>query len=111
MAGDNTVEGKKFKTYKYRGREKEYRTEYDRKRRYGNFDFRSLEKLQNGKCAICGNYPAGSREKERVLHVDHNHITGRVRGLLCNRCNLGLAHFGDDALRLRRAANYLDSHD
>jgi hypothetical protein len=40
---------------------------------------------QEGGCAICGNPP-----KTRRLHVDHNHRTGKVRGLLCFRCNRGL---------------------
>jgi len=47
--------------------------------------YTALWEKQGGGCAICGNPP-----KTRRLHVDHNHRTGKVRGLLCFRCNRGL---------------------
>lgn len=56
-----------------------------------------------GKCAVCGRIP---RERER-LHVDHNHTTGKVRGLLCNQCNAGIGLLGDAPEGLRRAIEYL----
>lgn len=58
---------------------------------------------QGGRCAICGRYPS----KNRALAEDHDHEDGFIRGLLCLKCNVGLGYFGDDALRLRRAAEYL----
>lgn len=54
---------------------------------------------QNGKCAIC------SRETE--LYVDHCHITGIVRGLLCSKCNFGLGQFQDKIELLKKAIKYL----
>jgi hypothetical protein len=50
-------------------------------------------------CVICG-----SDEK---LVVDHDHISGEIRGMLCNHCNRGLGHFRDDPMLLEFAAQYL----
>ncbi len=57
---------------------------------------------QGGGCAICVNPPTSKR-----LHVDHDHNTGRVRGLLCFRCNYGLSWFSESRLMLLAAARYL----
>ena len=55
---------------------------------------------QGGLCAIC------DRELG-VPYVDHCHISGAVRGALCNECNTGLGMFEDDAERMERAIRYL----
>lgn len=55
---------------------------------------------QSGRCAICA-------EPTTMPHVDHDHATGRIRGLLCQGCNLGIGHLQDDPARLRAAADYL----
>lgn len=57
---------------------------------------------QGGVCAICGNPP-----KKRRLCVDHDHKTGKVRGLLCFRCNYGLSWFRDKPELFDTAAGYL----
>jgi hypothetical protein len=54
---------------------------------------------QRGLCGVC---QVGLPE-----HVDHDHVTGRIRGILCFTCNIGMGNFGDDPDRLLRAANYL----
>lgn len=59
---------------------------------------------QNGLCKICKN-PKGSNEKN--LSIDHCHTTGKVRGLLCNKCNAGLGFFKDDISILTEAIKYL----
>jgi hypothetical protein len=62
---------------------------------------------QNGCCAIC----LAPQNPERRHAVDHCHETGAIRGLLCDKCNRGIAAFGDSyeslALRLARALDYL----
>jgi hypothetical protein len=54
---------------------------------------------QGGKCAIC--------RKTVQLSIDHDHNTGKVRGLLCKRCNSGLGFFADEPERLQTAIDYL----
>lgn len=60
---------------------------------------------QDGRCRICGSDKADSRG--RSLHVDHDHATGRVRGLLCNQCNHAIGLLQDSPERFERAADYL----
>lgn len=60
---------------------------------------------QNNVCAICKRGPNGRRDK---LHIDHNHVTGKVRGLLCHSCNVSIGHFNDDIDMLQSAINYLE---
>jgi hypothetical protein len=59
----------------------------------------ALREAQGGVCAICRSASA--------VHVDHDHETGKVRGMLCFSCNAALGHFKDDPAVLRRAARYL----
>lgn len=67
-------------------------------------DFDRMLEAQGGKCAICGTSDPGRWD---FLYVDHDHATGRVRGLLCSRCNRGIGLFGDSPGLLERAAHYL----
>jgi hypothetical protein len=43
-------------------------------------------------------------------HIDHDHVTGQVRGLLCNNCNRGIGYFGDDPQVMTAAARYVATH-
>ena len=61
---------------------------------------------QGGGCAICGTPPPEGQS----LHVDHDHDSGRIRGLLCFNCNAGLGKFGEDPELLSRAAGYVGVH-
>jgi hypothetical protein len=76
------------------------------KRNYGlsPVDFTSLLKKQGGKCAICSSTNPGGKGN---FHVDHDHETGQVRGLLCADCNMGLGKFKDSVGVLKAAASYL----
>jgi hypothetical protein len=59
---------------------------------------------QHERCAICRAEDWGGKGPQ----VDHDHATGKVRGVLCNNCNQGLGRFKDDPARLRAAADYLE---
>lgn len=69
-------------------------------------DYLSMFAQQEGKCAICRRVETGRFAK---LCVDHCHSSGRVRGLLCNRCNQALGLLGDSPETLRKATAYLDA--
>lgn len=75
------------------------------KRKYGITPepYDALLAEQEGGCAICGRPP----RSDIALHVDHEHGTGRIRGLLCFRCNNALGDFDDDHDRLAKAVHYL----
>jgi hypothetical protein len=81
------------------------RSTYRSETRRGNYrhsiDDETLKSIitEVKECVICGNI-----EK---LVVDHDHKTGKVRGMLCNHCNRGLGHFRDDPTLLEFAAQYL----
>jgi len=65
-----------------------------------------LLESQNGRCAICKtDQPNG---KDKVFHVDHDHATNRVRGLLCNFCNSGLGYFKEKKETFLNAIKYLE---
>lgn len=69
-------------------------------------DFDFMLTVQDGRCAICkGDKP--SLRGSRAWSIDHCHTTGRVRGLLCNECNVALGLFRDNVDSLLAAADYL----
>jgi hypothetical protein len=71
----------------------------------GADEYARLLTSQGGVCGIC-RQPALVNSR---LHIDHDHQTGRVRGLLCHNCNRGLGIMGDTLDRMRAAVTYLES--
>lgn len=69
-------------------------------------EYKELLSSQGGKCAICQSAPLSKN-----LCVDHNHDTGKVRGLLCDMCNKGLGHFKDNLELLSKAVKYITKYD
>ena len=69
--------------------------------------FDVLLESQEGRCAICRTplVAEGCR-----THVDHEHVTGKVRGILCGCCNRGIGQLGDSIERVQSAADYLKRH-
>lgn len=86
------------------------RLDYARRRLYGMApgDAERMHAEQSGGCAICHRpIPLGDGHASRSACVDHDHLTGCVRGLLCRKCNSGLGMFRDDPELLNAAAEYL----
>lgn len=69
-------------------------------------DYQLLSEEQSGTCAICKKECVSGRR----LAVDHCHTTGKVRGLLCCKCNRGLGNLDDDLDKLRAAVLYLEKY-
>jgi hypothetical protein len=91
-----------------------YRSEICRGKFRGQLTDDEVRKLkQQEKCDVCGgNELAGSRNNVHVgkiyaLVMDHNHSTGKFRGMLCHHCNRGLGNFKDDIQNLENAILYL----
>jgi hypothetical protein len=76
--------------------------EYHLRRRYGitGAQYDAMVEAQGGVCALCRERPPE--------HVDHDHVTGAVRGVLCSCCNQGLGNFRDRVASLRAAVDYLE---
>lgn len=71
---------------------------------------------QGGECAICGkagrhilDFTSNNRRAE-ILHTDHCHGSGKIRGLLCDSCNKGLGFFNDSKVALENAIDYLAAY-
>lgn len=79
---------------------------YDLTRKYGiaSEEYEEMYSAQNGQCAICGTH---ADESIRGLFVDHDHSSGKVRGLLCIRCNGLLGYCDDTETVLIKAIEYL----
>ena len=102
----NLTEEAKIKHREYYQKRKESQKNAKLLRQYGI----SLEKYretldsQNGKCIICGK---SETENGKMLAVDHDHKTGKVRGLLCNNCNVAVGFMQDDPSLALKINQYL----
>lgn len=82
-----------------------------RLRKYGLTyeQFEQMLKDHFYQCAICGFEYDGN--KAMFPFIDHNHKTGKVRGLLCSKCNFAIGQLNDDTRLLKRAIKYLEKND
>ncbi len=105
-AGPDLKESHRRASREWHRRNPEYVRNAHLNRQYGisSVEFQELLAKQNGVCAICGGTQA---DPARPLAVDHDHDTGRVRGLLCDPCNQGLGGLQDSPELLKRAIEYL----
>lgn len=100
-ACDSKLAGKRYR------RNKRQKQDYDLKRNYGISmdDYDKMSTAQGHRCAICGTKEMG-KNKSR-FSVDHDHITGRIRALLCSQCNHAIGLMNDDPELLEKAAEYV----
>lgn len=88
--------------------------DYDLKKLYGISldDYEQLFNEQEGSCKICSRHISElNHGHKKNLCVDHNHDTGKIRGLLCDKCNRGLGLFCDDETMLLKAVDYLKNNN
>lgn len=101
------IKGRKFREGKLSNEStKGYYRAARLKERYGMTleQYDSILSSQGGKCAICSYIP---NENGEVLAIDHDHSTGKIRGLLCRSCNSGLGYFKDNTEVMRKAIIYI----
>jgi len=102
------------KIMEYTWRTKEHSDNYRLSKKFGISleEYNTMLKKQHGVCAICTKEEVIKTKKGnfRKLAVDHDHITGKVRGLLCSNCNTSLGGFQDDIKTLEKALKYLKKH-
>ena len=111
----NRKHKKERKDYLNKNKEnfKLFKKQYDKSvkfKKYGIDEKQYIElyNKQEGKCAICGTH---QNELKSALHIDHNHKTNKIRGLLCFKCNSLLGYANDNIIKLESAVNYLKIND
>ena len=90
---------------RYRESNPNINKDYRLKTRFGltREEYKNILDRQGGVCALCKSPPTPQKD----LGVDHDHRTGRIRGLLCDSCNVSLGRFNDDPDLLIAAAGYI----
>lgn len=68
-------------------------------------EYSAMLEKQGGGCAICGGQ---NTKRKKILCVDHDHDTGKIRGLLCDSCNRGLGMLGDSLSHIMNVVKYLE---
>ena len=86
---------------------RDYKRRWDLENKYG-ITLEEYDEMAKDGCHICGKKSEGNRNKVN-LNVDHDHQTGKVRGVLCGLCNTGLGKLGDNVEGLTRALEYLNA--
>ncbi len=106
--GEPGAVAERHRQYREDGRKRVSDRKSHLKRKYGLTieQYDGLLAEQGGGCAICSRKP----RPDISLHVDHDHETGQVRGILCFRCNNALGDFDDDPPLLQQALGYLVSY-
>lgn len=103
-----TLKLTKEQNKRYNQKYSNYRRNQQYLKRYGvtREYYLKLLDLYNHQCAIC----KSKATKKHPLHLDHCHITGKIRGIICYKCNVALGYFQDSIPNLVAAINYLRHH-
>lgn len=101
----NRIRKKKYSGNKYSN----YDRKYELKRKFDITleQYNQMLSAQNNECPICHRH---KDELKKAMCVDHDHITGEIRGLLCIKCNLRLGTFNDNIEDLKSAILYLEKY-
>ena len=97
-----------IRTKRYYNTEKGRARQIERNYGLSMKEYKILLEVQNNVCAICRGLPT---ENLKYLSVDHNHTTGKVRGLLCQRCNRALGFVKEDVEIVSRLLEYIKKHN
>lgn len=98
------------KNKRFKNLNPDYHKDKSLKEKYGisYAQYKEMHIAQNGVCPICTKeYPLESKIFTDILNVDHDHTTGKVRGLLCHKCNKALGLLADNCTSLANAIKYL----
>jgi hypothetical protein len=106
-AGRNRNSSGIYKTCKpcHNDKYRDYKRRWDLENKYG-ITLEEYDEMAKDGCDLCGKT---SEENKGYLVVDHDHETGKVRGVLCTMCNTGLGKLGDSVEGLTRALEYLNA--
>lgn len=96
---------KKSTKWGRKNKHKHYCYDIKYKHKIESSEYEKKVEQQENKCALCLESNDG---KKRKLHLDHCHVTGKIRGLLCMRCNMGLGFFKDSVELCKRVLTYLE---
>ncbi len=100
LRGANLTKSKTSAHYKY-----DRKSRLKHKYNISELDYLNLVAKQNGVCKICSKMPSSPYPR---LYIDHDHLSGKIRGLLCHTCNSGLGMFKDSKDLLLKSIQYLD---
>jgi hypothetical protein len=97
--------------YKDPEAKKAYHKNWSLQQKYGitSIEYDRILASQNGVCACC--YTSNPGGTSKIFNVDHCHKTGKIRGLLCYSCNIGLGHLGDTFQSVSNAITYLSKSE
>lgn len=106
---NSTFERKMIRQQKYkRNREKSINDKLVRKFGLTYDEYKIKLESQNGVCSICGKSP---EQNKKLLAVDHNHVTGKIRGILCSSCNICIGFIEKNNLDFNKIKEYLNQHN